>query len=80
MLFAAMLVHADHAAFEDAEIAFDRVCRDLPAPLIRANVFLGTVIDGFVPPYEFVSNAVIGSPVVRHDPGRLIDTLADRRF
>src|SRR5882762_3064679 len=48
MLFGTVLVNPDHAALEDAEIAFNGVGRDLlPAPSF-ANVFFGSMIDGFV--------------------------------
>jgi hypothetical protein len=43
VLLAAMLIDALHAAFENAEVAFNGVGVN-----VAANVFLGAVADGFV--------------------------------
>lgn len=48
VLFRTVLIHADHPALEDAEIAFNGVGRDLAAFMTATTVFLGAVIDRFV--------------------------------
>ena len=55
VLFAAMLVGSAHAAFEQGEVAFDRIGRDR-----AARVFFRGVIDAFMFG-EFIAEAFVAS-------------------
>jgi hypothetical protein len=60
VLLAAVLIHADHAALEHAEVAFNRVGVDG-----AANVFVGTVIDDLVTGKIFAHMAIL-TGIIRH--------------
>lgn len=61
-----MVIGADHATFEDREIAFDRVS----VPEIAPNIFLNRVVDRAVPG-KVISDRRINRAVIGHHIGRL---------
>ncbi len=65
MLLVAMLVHAEHAALEDTEIVFDRVCCDNPVTFI-ANVLIGLVVDSLMVRKIGAEAAVVAAFVPHH--------------
>jgi hypothetical protein len=73
MLRAHVMVHADDAALEDAEEAFDRV----GVPEVGAYVLLGRVIDGAMAG-KLLADLAIGWRLIGHEIAGLVD-LSDHR-
>jgi hypothetical protein len=73
VFFAAMLIDAFHATFEDREIAFNCVGVDDPA-----HVFANAVIDGLVHPIFFPEHAV-SLPIIANDESFLGNVGTDDR-
>ncbi len=78
MLLVAMLVHAEHAALEDTEIVFDRVCCDKPVTFI-ANVLIGLVVDSLMV-RKIGAEAAVVAAFVRHHLGFFGNVIQENRL
>src|SRR5579863_3415040 len=79
MLFAAMLIDAEHAAFEDAEIPFNGVgAYDGISAHVVVGIFLAAMVNGFVA-LKFLTKLGVLNRLVSHDDVLFRRVLADDR-